>query len=195
MKYFKKIIKKFKNKKSVFTNQRKEYLKYEIGNFTYVTPLIIRYDKKNKLKIGKYCSFADNVTILLGGEHKTDWITTYPFNQFFKEAESIPGHPTSKGDIIIGNDVWIGYGTTILSGVTIGDGAAIGANSLLAKNVSPYEIVAGNPAKHIKYRFRKNEIKFLLELKWWNWSNQKILENIDNLLQNSIQKLIDSLKK
>ena len=173
----------------IFTNQRTKYLDHEIGDFTYGKPNIARYDKTTLLKIGKYCSFANNTTIILGGEHRTDWITTYPFNKIFKEAKHIQGHPKSKGDVVIGNDVWIGYGATILSGITIGDGAAIGAYSLITRNVAPYEIVGGNPLQHIKFRFSKKEIAFLSELKWWNWNNEKVLENIDTLLQNDIQKL------
>jgi len=192
MNFFKRLIKKNKNKNMVFTNQRKKYLDYEIGDFTYGKPEIASYDKTTMVKIGKYCSFAKNVTIILGGEHRTDWITTYPFNKIFKEANHIHGHPRSKGDLIIGNDVWIGYGATILSGITIGDGAAIGAHSLVTRNVAPYEIVGGNPIQHIKFRFLKKEIAFLLELKWWNWENQKVLENVDVLLQSNIRKLAET---
>lgn len=99
----------------------------EIGDFSYGYPDIQQYG--GKLKIGKFCSFAPNVKIMLGGEHRTDWCTTYPFNALMPEFSYIDGHPFSKGDITIGNDVWIGSDVTILSGVTIGDGSVIAANA------------------------------------------------------------------
>ena len=85
------------------------------------------------MKIGKFCSLAEEVVFILGGEHRADWITTYPFNALFDEGAHITGHPSSKGDIVVGNDVWIGYQSCILSGVTIGNGAIIGAKVLLQK--------------------------------------------------------------
>ena len=113
----------------------------------------------------------------MGGNHRVDWVTTYPFNvlpQYFSKGKDILGHPASKGDIIIGNDVWIGNGASIMSGVSIGDGAVIGARAVVAKDVKPYEIVVGNPAKPIKMRFDDDTIEKLLELKWWNLSIDEI---------------------
>ena len=145
------------------------YKKYSIGDNTYGNPTIFSYLSESKLIIGKYCSIAQDVTIILGGNHRVDWITTYPFSALFDEAKHIKGHPSTKGDIKIGNDVWIGMGTTILSGVNIGDGACIASKSLIIKDVPPYAIVGGNPAKIIKYRFNDAEIKALLKICWWNW--------------------------
>lgn len=125
----------------------------EIGDFTYGKPKILYYDASTKLKIGKFCSISDEVTIVLGGNHRYDWVTTYPFSALYKEwpeASGIIGHPASKGDIVIGNDVWIGFGSIILSGVKIGDGAVIGAGSVVTKDVLPYTIAGGNPAVEIK---------------------------------------------
>lgn len=173
----------------------KKHGKY-IGDYTYGGLRILDWDNNSQLKIGKFCSFAKEVTILLGGEHRSDWVTTYPFsgkvfNKVWPEAIGIKGHPKSKGDINIGNDVWVGYGATILSGLTIGDGAVIGAMSLVIRNVEPYTIVAGNPAKPIRKRFDDKTIKALLKIKWWNWPEEKIRKNIKNLLSGDLLKFIN----
>jgi len=170
-----------------------KYKKY-IGEFTYGVPQIFDWEEGAKLIIGKFCSIADNVKIFLGGEHRTDWITTFPFsakefNDLFPEAKKIKGHPKTKGDVIIGNDVWIGYGAIILSGVKIGDGAVIGAGSIVTKDVLPYTIVAGNPAKIIRKRFSDQNIKKLLKLKWWNWPIKKIKSNLHILCSCNIDKI------
>lgn len=156
-----------------------------IGDFTYGCPTILDWHEGASLTIGKFCSIADNVTIFLGGEHRTDWITTYPFSALVEEwpaASHIQGHPKTKGDVIIGNDVWIGRDAVIMSGVSIGDGAVNGARAVVIKHVDPYSIVAGNPARHIKNRFSDDVIKKLLELKWWNWSEAQIVKKLPMLL-------------
>jgi len=168
--------------------------KVHIGEFTYGNPEIKSWDEKSILKIGKYCSIADKVTIFLGGEHRSDWVTTYPFSTFLAEYTYIEGQPKSKGNVIIGNDVWIGSGVTILSGVTIGDGAIIGCNSLVSKDIPPYTIVGGNPAKVIRYRFEENIIKELLEIKWWNWELQDIEKAVPLLANNDIEAFISYYK-
>ncbi|PKL18933.1 MAG: hypothetical protein CVV49_03575 [Spirochaetae bacterium HGW-Spirochaetae-5] len=175
-------------KKSVFTNQINFYKEYEIGDFTYGKPNIIF--KQSNLKIGKFCSIADNVTIFLGGNHRSDWITTYPFVSFFKDAKLYTGHPATKGDVIIGNDVWIGYGVCIMSGCRIGDGVVVGANSVITKDIPPYSIVAGNPARVVRYRFRRNEIESLLKIEWWNWPIEKIKEAWPDLMNSDVQKFV-----
>jgi len=98
----------------------------KFGEFTYGVPNVIRFDTTTKTVIGKFCSIANEVTFILGGNHRTDWVTTYPFpafSRYFPQALGLVGHPTSKGDLVIGNDVWIGRSAIILSGITIGDGA------------------------------------------------------------------------
>ena len=165
----------------------------EVGDYTYGKPQICKWDDSTKLKIGKFCSIADGVKILLGGNHRSDWISTYPFSaisEIWPEAKDIKGHPCSKGDISIGNDVWIGMDVTILSGVTISDGAIIGAGSVVTKDVKPYSVVAGNPAKLIRMRFNSEQIEKLLSIRWWDWDIKKIHKNLNLLCSSSIDKFI-----
>lgn len=144
-----------------------------IGKFTYGYDKISikEWNEGNSLTIGKFCSIAKPTTIFLGGNHRTDWISTFPFGHVSRKelgSFDIVGNPYSNGDVIIENDVWLCSGATILSGISIGNGAVIAANSTVVKDVRPYEIVGGNPAKHIKFRFKESIRKLLLELKWWD---------------------------
>jgi len=147
----------------------------------------------DKLIIGKFCMIASNVTFIMNGaNHLTDAISTYPFAIFGEDwANSMEGktYPT-KGDTIIGNDVWIGHKVIIMPGVKVGDGAIIATNSTVIKDVEPYSIVGGNPAKEIKKRFPEKRISKLLEIKWWDWDINKITKNVQNLTGNNIDKLL-----
>lgn len=133
--------------------------------------------------------------LFLGGNHRTDWVTTYPFGHIHQEAFKWhgEGHPATKGDITIGNDVWLGSGCTIMSGITIGDGAVVSANSTVVKDVPAYAIVGGNPAKIVKYRFTEKQIKALRENPWWEKSDQEIQELIPLLCSSNIDELIAKL--
>lgn len=165
----------------------------EIGEFTYGLPRILRWSEEQKqarLKIGKFCSIADT-TIMMGGNHHSEWITTYPFNSIMmNEFDNIPEEAVSKGDIIIGNDVWIGNDTKIMSGVTIGDGSIIAANAVVTKNVEPYSIVGGVPAKLIKKRFSDKVIDQLLKIRWWDWDKEKLYDAIPILESKSVTDLL-----
>lgn len=155
---------------------------YSIGRGTYGQPDIRQWGEGAQLQIGAYCSIAAGVTIFLGGEHRMDWVTTYPFSVIWKSARAFTGHPHTKGDVIIGNDVWIGSGAVILSGVTIGDGAVIGCNAVVSRPVGPYEIVAGNPARCVRMRFSDEVVEQLLKIRWWNWPEKKIKAALPHLL-------------
>lgn len=163
------------------------------GKYTYGNPRIYWQNDDAKLIVGNFCSIAENVNIFLGGNHRTDWVTTYPFGHIhpttFNKFNGV-GHPSTKGNVIIGNDVWIGSGVTIMSGVTIGDGVVIANNSHVVKNVEPYSLVGGNPAKLIKYRFTQEQIEKLLEIKWWHWDDEKINEFTPLLCNNNIDEFI-----
>lgn len=155
-----------------------------VGQYSYGIPAVRWWGERSGLRIGKFCSIAKNVTIFLGGNHRIDWITTYPFNiqspwrRFTGRVE----HPISRGDVLIGNDVWLGSGCTILSGVSIGDGAVIAANATVTRDVPPYAIAAGNPARVVRFRFKEEQIARLLEIHWWDWDEPTIIAKLDVLL-------------
>jgi virginiamycin A acetyltransferase len=163
-----------------------------VGDYTYYDDFedVYNFEKNvkyhfdfmgDKLIIGKFCMIASDVTFIMNGaNHLTDAMTTYPFAIFggnWQDAMEGKTYPY-KGDMIIGNDVWVGYKATIMSGVTIGDGAIIAAHSVVTKDVEPYAIVGGNPAKLIKKRFSEERIQQLLEMAWWNWDIEKISANV-----------------
>jgi virginiamycin A acetyltransferase len=148
----------------------------------------------DKLKIGKFCMIASDVKFILNGaNHLTTALTTFPFAIFKNGWENAMDGKTypQKGDIIIGNDVWIGYNATIMAGVNIGDGAIIGTNSTVVKDVKPYSIVGGNPAAEIKKRFSHETIEKLLEIKWWDWHIDKITRNVQNLTADKIKEFTE----
>lgn len=164
------------------------------GKYTYGNPEIKWENSNAKLIVKNFCSIASNVKIYLGGNHRVDWVSTYPFGHIHQNKFNNfngEGHPSTKGDVIIGNDVWIGDNVTIMSGVTIGDGSIIANNSHVVKDVEPYTLVGGNPAKFIKYRFTKEQIEKLLEIKWWDWDDEKINEFSPALCSNDIDNFIE----
>ncbi len=148
----------------------------------------------DKLIIGKFCMIASDVKFIMNGaNHLTKSITAYPFAIFgngWENAMDGKSYPY-KGDIRIGNDVWICYNATILAGVHIGDGAIIAANTTVTKDVAPYTIVGGNPSKEIKKRFSEEVIKKLLKIEWWHWDIEKITKNLQNLTSSNIEKLVE----
>lgn len=166
---------------------------WEVGDYSYGAPVVHTWAVNGGLRIGKYCSFGAGVLIMLGGNHRVDWITTYPFSAIpfeYPEASHIEGHPATRGDVVIGNDVWFGQSSVILNGVTIGDGAVIGAHALVTRDVLPYAIVGGNPAGIIRKRFSDEQIKALLEVKWWDWPRDKLKNFYESLLSNDIESFI-----
>ncbi len=176
--------------KPFFTRDIYKNTRYNIGDYTYGSPQVLYDYNQSNLTIGKFCSFAHNIKIFLGGNHRTDWITTYPFMSIpiaFPESSGLTGHPSSKGDVTIGNDVWIGYDTTIMSGVKIGNGAVIAAASVVTKNIGAYEIWGGNPAKFIKKRFDDDTIQNLEQTAWWDWDIEKIRENVELLCSSNVE--------
>lgn len=146
----------------------------------------------DKLIIGKFCMIASDVKFIMNGaNHLSESISSYPFAIFGNGWENAMEGKTypNKGDIVIGNDVWIGYNATIMGGVTIGDGAIIATNATVTKDVAPYTIVGGNPAKEIRKRLDEDTVKKLLEMQWWNWDISKITKNIQALAGGQINEL------
>lgn len=168
-----------------------KYPNHIIGRGTYGGLEVRDWREGARLEVGSFTSFAADVKVFLGGEHRIDWVTTYPFSSRWDSAKSIAGHPRTKGDVRIGNDVWIGTEALIFSGVCIGDGAVVGARAVVTKNVPPYAIVAGNPAKLIRYRFSKEQISALLAIRWWDWSDERIDLEMPRLLNIDIDRFIN----
>ncbi|MDF2813204.1 MAG: chloramphenicol acetyltransferase [Microvirga sp.] len=170
---------------------------FEIGAFSYGRPKVRFPESGKKLTIGRYCSIADKVEILLGGNHRTDWGTTYPFSALpglWPSAPETRDYHGSRGNVTIGHDVWLGSGATILSGVTIGNGAVIAAHALITRDVPPYAIVGGNPAKVIRYRFDEETIAALLEARWWDLPRERIGTLIPLLQSDRIKELVAAVR-
>jgi chloramphenicol O-acetyltransferase type B len=166
-----------------------------VGRHTYGHKKItLRYwDDRAALTIGSFCSIAEGVKVFLGGNHRVDWVTTYPFSEFgyrWKTGRGIEGHPTTNGDVMIGSDVWIGAGATIVSGVTVGDGAVVAGQSVVTRDVEPYSIVAGNPAQLIRHRFPPEQVEQLLRIAWWEWSDERIEAAVPALMDDDIERFI-----
>src|SRR5699024_4814402 len=143
----------------------------------------------DKLRIGNFCSIADGVKFMMAGNqgHRYDWVSSFPF--FYQGFEEAKDAYVKVGDTIIGNDVWIGAEAIIMPGIRVGDGAIIATGAIVTKDVEAYTIVGGNPAKPIKKRFSEKEITMLVELKWWNWSIEKIKLNMDLICSKNITEL------
>ena len=162
---------------------------FENNNVLYHYPI-----NDDKLQIGKFCSIACGAKFLFNSaNHTLSSLSTYPFPLFFEEwgleKKDVTNAWDNKGDIVIGNDVWIGYEAVVLAGVTIGDGAIIGTRAVVTKDVPPYTIVGGVPAKPIKRRFPEETISALLEIQWWNWSEERIARNIGAIQSGNIEQL------
>lgn len=162
---------------------------FENNNVLYHYPI-----NHDKLQIGKFCSIACGAKFLFNSaNHTLSSLSTYPFPLFFEEwgleKKDVTNAWDNKGDIVIGNDVWIGYEAVVLAGVTIGDGAIIGTRAVVTKNVPPYTIVGGVPAKPIKKRFSEETISALLEIQWWNWYKERIARNIGAIQCGNIEQL------
>ena len=188
-----------KVKKTIFTKEILNYTNLKVGEFTYGEPEILVFPngETSNIYIGKYCSIANGVKIFAGGNHRMNWVSTFPFNQFkesFPLSKSIKNQHYSNGDVTIGNDVWIGNGATILSGVNIKDGAVIGANTLVTKDVGPYQVVVGNPMRVIKNRFEQHVIEELLQIQWWNWPLGKVQSEVCNISSGNIEEFVKKNK-
>lgn len=186
----------------------------EVGDYTYYDESfgggnpenfenenVLYFPTGNKLKIGKFCCLASNCKFIMSGaQHHLNSFTTYPLfwnllsnpevKSYFDIIPNKKYYHKEYGDTIIGNDVWIGYDALIMPGITIGDGAVIGTRAVVTKDVEPYTIVAGNPAKIIRKRFDDKTIAKLLEIEWWNWEIEKIMENYNAIMNCDLERFV-----
>lgn len=167
---------------------------YEFGVGSYGLPLVRDWKEGATLKIGAFCSIASNVQILLGGHHHTRWLSTYPFSSMLENA-GLPECSISRGNVLIGSDVWLCSDAIILSGVSIGHGAIVSAGSLVTRDVEPYSIVAGNPAAHVRWRFDEATRAALLDIAWWEWPVEEIVRIAPLLCSGDIVPLQDYAMK
>ncbi|MBR0560555.1 CatB-related O-acetyltransferase [Neokomagataea anthophila] len=166
---------------------------WKIGDYTYGKPEIIEAGYA-PLEIGRFCSIGPEVLIILGN-HRVDAVTTYPFKtlkQFWPEAENATDDHATKGRVTIGHDVWIGARAVIMSGVNIGSGAIVAAGAIVTRDVPPYSIVGGNPAKVIRYRFSEDMIKKLLGIEWWYWSEDILRERLPFVMNDQVEKFVQN---
>lgn len=164
-------------------------MQFERNNVLYQYPI-----NHDKLIIGKFCSIACGAKFIFNSaNHTLSSISTYPFPIFFEEwglnIKDVAAAWDNKGDIIIGNDVWIGYEAVIMAGVTVGDGAIIGTRAVVTKDVPPYTIVGGVPAKPIRKRFDNEALDELLKIRWWDWPEEKIAKNIQAIQSGCLKQL------
>ena len=135
-----------------------------------------------RLRIGAYTSIAEGVEFALGGNHRPDWVSTYPFRVAFGMSGAYEdGHPRPEQDIVVGSDVWLGHDAVVLPGAVIGDGAVIGARAVVAKKVRPYAIAVGSPAREVRRRFDDEQVQALLRIRWWDWPDDVVRERVDQL--------------
>jgi len=181
----------------------------QVGDYTYYDDeedaaefenknVLYHYDfVGDKLIIVKFCSLAKDSTFMMNGaNHTFKAFSTYPFAIFkngWGDGDVMQLRGQARGDTIVGNDVWIGRGATIMPGVNIGDGAIIGAQAVIAKDVAPYAIVVGNPAREVRKRFDENTITTLLEVKWWDWSVEKITRNLEAITNADLDGMLNAV--
>ena len=159
-----------------------------IGAYTYGNPIL--RGNHNNVTIGKYGSFGENTLIDSGFSHNYKNVSTYPFQANMAGCSHLPLNLKIKGDVVIGNDFWCGEQCVIMSGVTIGDGAIIGMRGIVTKDVKPYEIIVGNH-RSIGFRFNPEQIEKLLQIKWWDWLDEKVRANAHLLLSENIDNFIN----
>ena len=207
-----KIYPRTGDQQTVYLNAVIKDPQIEVGDYTIYNDFIadpLLFEKNNvlyhypihreKLIIGKFCSIACGTKFLFNcANHTLKSLSTYTFPLFYEEWELEKSNITTawdnKGDIVIGNDVWIGYETVIMAGVHIGDGAIIAARAVVTKDVPPYTIVGGTPAKEIRKRFDAEVIEQLLIQKWWDWSTDKIHQCLPYIAEGKLDELL-AMKK
>lgn len=167
------------------------YPHYHIGVGSYGMPVVHDWQEGATLIVGSYTSIAEQVEIFLGGHHRTDWVSTYPFPAMIDEAAQVQEYAVSRGDVVIGSDVWLCTHAIVLSGVTVGHGAVVAAGAVVTRDVAPYSVVAGNPARHIRWRFAQEAREQLLATAWWNWPESEVRSISPLLCSERIDSFLD----
>lgn len=176
-------------------DERPDLREFEIGRYSWGHLNVNNRAAGCRLRVGQFCSIAYGVQVILGGEHRTDFVTTYRFGTYPPFDQWYAAHDASavgRGDVTIGNDVWIGHEATILSGVTLGDGVVVGARSVVRQDAPPYSIVVGNPARVAGFRFSPEQIAGLLRIRWWDWEESRIVAALPLMMSTDIQAFIDA---
>ena len=166
---------------------------FDVGAYSYGRPKVRFPESGRRLAIGRYCSIADRVEILLGGGHRLDWVSTYPFaamRGLWPDAGAPEDYHVSRGDVTIGHDVWLGSGSMILSGVTVGHGAVVAARAVVTRDVPPYAIVAGSPARILRHRFDTPTVDALLRSAWWDLPHASVSRLVPLLQGGSAAELV-----
>ena len=174
---------------TIYNDFERDPVQFETHNVLYHYPV-----NQDRLVIGKFCSIACGAKFLLNSaNHTLRSLSTYPFPIFHEawdlDIRRVAEAWDNRGDIVIGNDVWIGYEAVILAGVTIGDGAIIGTRAVVTRDVPPYTIVGGVPARVIRRRFSQETIAALLRLRWWDWPRERIARNLEALQVGELHRL------
>jgi virginiamycin A acetyltransferase len=169
---------------------------FSIGAYSYGRPKVRFPESGRRLTIGRYCSIADKVEILLGGDHRLDWVSTYPFaamRSLFPDAQAPEDYHASRGDVVIGHDVWLGSGCMILSGVTVGHGAVVAARAVVTRDVPAYAVVAGNPARIVRHRFDAATVEALVATAWWDLPHPAVTRLVPLLQSGDVAALLATL--
>jgi acetyltransferase-like isoleucine patch superfamily enzyme len=154
-----------------------------MGNMSYYAPRVVKFKgDTGRVIIGNFASVAPDADFYVGGLHRTEWVSLYGLRTMLElPGAHEDGFTHGRGDIVVGSDTWVTAGCTVLSGVTIGDGAVVGTKAVVTKDVRPYAIVAGNPAREVGRRFSDEQIEALLRIKWWDWPTEQVVEHVDAL--------------
>jgi len=163
-----------------------------MGNMSYYAPNVVKYEgDTGRVIIGNFASVAPDADFYVGGLHRTEWVSQFGMRTMLDlPGAHQDGFTHGRGDIVVGSDTWVTNGCTVMSGVTIGDGAVVGTKAVVAKDVRPYAIVVGNPAREIRRRFSDEQVDALLRIKWWDWPTEKVKHHIELICSPDIDAFI-----
>jgi len=152
-----------------------------MGNMSYYAPNVVKYEgDTGRVVVGNFASVAPDADFYVGGLHRTEWVSQYGLRAMLDlPGAHEDGFTHGRGDIVVGSDTWVTNGCTVMSGVTIGDGAVVGTKAVVAKDVRPYAVVVGNPAREIRRRFSDEQVDALLRIRWWDWPTETVRQHVE----------------